>query len=156
LPAACYQDGGDTLVAAALPDAARHDADARLPRVALPSYPFQRRRFWFDDPPATAVPAPAGPVPEDGDGDGDRDQALLRLVIVQVANVLGLDPAEGVDTQQSLQEMGVTSLAAIELTTQLEMELGVLLPASLTVEDRTIAGVVTWLREHLDGLRPED
>mgnify|MGYP001607316652 CR=1 FL=1 len=43
----------------------------------------------------------------------------------------------------------------IELTTQLETELGVLLPASLTFEDRTIAGVVAWLREHLDGLTNE-
>ncbi len=150
-PAACYRDGDDD-DDEALPDAVQHYADARLPKVALPPYPFQRRRFWFDDLPAAAEIATAVPAIE----DGDREQALLRLVTAQVMDVLGLDPEDGVSEQQSLQQMGVTSLAAIELTTKLETELGVLLPASLTFEDRTIAGVVAWLRQHLDGRSRDD
>jgi len=139
----------------ALADATRRYAGAGLPRVALPPYPFQRRRFSFDDLPAASETAPAAPAGDDAERDADRAQALLQLVIAQVADVLGLDPGDSVSEQQSLQQMGVTSLAAIELTSKLETELGVLLPASLTFEDRTIAGVVAWLRQHLDGL-PRD
>jgi acyl carrier protein len=151
---AVYRDGdgdGD----GALAEVTRRYAGAGLPRVALPPYPFQRRRFSFDDAAASEA-APAATTGEAATRDADRAQALLQLVTAQVADVLGLDPGDGVSEQQSLQQLGVTSLAAIELTTKLETELGVLLPSSLTAEDRTIAGVVAWLCEHLDGLPTDE
>jgi amino acid adenylation domain-containing protein len=148
---AVYRDTDD----GALAEATRRYAGAGLPRVALPPYPFQRRRFSFDDAAASEA-APAATAGEGVTRDADREQALLQLVTAQVADVLGLDPGDGVSEQQSLQQLGVTSLAAIELTTKLETELGVLLPSSLTAEDRTIAGVVAWLCEHLDGLPTDE
>jgi acyl transferase domain-containing protein len=45
--------------------ALRHDRPLR--RVALPGYPYQRQRFWLDQPAGRGQPAPTSAVPEAGD-----------------------------------------------------------------------------------------
>ena len=59
-------------------------------RVRLPSYAFQRERYWLDGVPAAAIPEAVEPVSSDA---GQRED-VARLVRAETAAVLGVpDPA---------------------------------------------------------------
>ena len=47
-------------------DCVAHDADCRLGRVPLPTYPFQRERYWLDVPFDQNAAEPAAAVPSNG------------------------------------------------------------------------------------------
>ena len=57
---------------------------------------------------------------------------LLNRIRQRVAWVLGLDPAEPLDPQEPLMDLGVDSLVAIELRNLLSSDLGQQLPATIT------------------------
>ncbi|MFJ9615600.1 type I polyketide synthase [Streptomyces noursei] len=63
-------------------------------RVALPTYPFQYQRYWFDPVPDTAPPAPAGASGEEfwnlvSDGDLDALSGALALGGAEDQTALG-------------------------------------------------------------------
>ncbi|HVQ97807.1 MAG TPA: beta-ketoacyl synthase N-terminal-like domain-containing protein [Mycobacterium sp.] len=97
-------------------------------RVALPTYPFQRERFFFTAqqgaPPATSTegkqaeePAERSEILENvlraGD-DTERGELLLGYVLGSIEQALNLDPGE-VTVDSDLIELGFDSLMAISL-----------------------------------------
>ncbi|WPB82528.1 amino acid adenylation domain-containing protein [Archangium violaceum] len=141
-------------------------------RVSLPTYPFQRRRYWFQ-PGArdTSAPAPAPisalaeeprPAPSASEtpsprpaGGGLREKlgqeteagrpALLQSFLAErIASVLG-GAASDLDVNESLQNLGVDSLMGLELKNALQTELAVSLPLVALLEGPSIASLTSRL-----------
>ena len=118
---------------------------ARSPRrrVPLPTYPFERRRYWVE---AVESPAPAaGATLRDrmAAGDGTARLGLLADFIAdEISTVIGYADGERPDADRNLFELGLDSLVLIEITARLSTELGRTVPASSWVEFPTIAAFV--------------
>nr|WP_083737807.1 type I polyketide synthase [Amycolatopsis keratiniphila] len=122
-------------------------------RVALPTYEFQRQRYWFDGP-VTAAPRPA----EDGSplrqrlaglSEAEQDRLLLDEVHTHVAAVLGHAATDTVDTELTFKDLGFDSLTAVELRDALAELTGLSLPAALLFNHPTPAALVRHLRAEL-------
>ncbi|MFD9407355.1 type I polyketide synthase [Streptomyces sp. NPDC059989] len=121
-------------------------------RVDLPTYAFQRERYWPDgaslarsaearDGHATAAAAPVAP-------EGPLDVA--ELVRTQVAAVLGHSDRDGIDDRQSFTDMGINSIAVVELRSRIRDASGIVLNAADVFDHPTVAA----LTEHLSATLP--
>ncbi|MFE2186007.1 type I polyketide synthase [Streptomyces sp. NPDC059455] len=129
-------------------------------RVPLPTYAFQRDRYWPGTTPEStargthttgteAAPdqaAPAGETAEPGDTGPDRDP--LEVVRTQVALVLGHSEPDAIDPGLTFKELGFDSLAATELSERLGAATGLPLTATLTFDHPTPLAVADHLRAH--------
>ncbi|WP_146776722.1 type I polyketide synthase, partial [Parafrankia sp. Ea1.12] len=153
-------------------DAAPTRTDGR--RIALPTYPFQRRSFWLtaDESPAP-TPAVTGPDAGDSGFDGfdgagsasgsgvgtpgtrldglsatQRREGLLETVRGCAAAVLGHPGTAAVDPDLTFKDLGVDSLGAVEFRDRLAAALGRRLSPTLTFDHPTPRRVA----EHVDAL----
>jgi thioester reductase-like protein len=79
----------------------------------------------------------------------DKHQELLITYLQsKVAKLLGLSTSK-LDTQQSLRDMGLDSLMAVELTNMIRAELQVELPIRALIEDPSIDSIAALLIEQL-------
>ncbi|MFE7129681.1 SDR family NAD(P)-dependent oxidoreductase [Streptomyces sp. NPDC057638] len=81
-------------------------------------------------------------------------QRLRVLVATHVAAVLGHDGPDAVDTERGFLELGLDSLAALELRNKLTGATGERLPATLIYDFPTAAAVAEYLRTELVGEPP--
>jgi acyl transferase domain-containing protein len=118
-------------------------------RVPLPTYPFERRRYWVE---AAGSPAPTvGATLRDRIAAVDgaaRPGLVARFIADEISTVLGYADDRRPDAERNLFELGVDSLVLIEITARLSAELGRPVPASSFVEFPTITAFV----ENLTGL----
>ncbi|WP_370340315.1 SDR family NAD(P)-dependent oxidoreductase [Catenulispora sp. MAP5-51] len=137
-------------------------------RTKLPTYAFQRRRYWID-PPATGLPASELPVPAaiaepvsetrpaslserlSSLPPAEQERTVRDLVSTQIAVVLGHDRATPVDTGLTFKDLGLDSVTAVELRDRLDAATGLSLPAALVFNQPTPAAVIHALREELIG-----
>ncbi|MEU3458259.1 acyltransferase domain-containing protein, partial [Micromonospora sp. NPDC006766] len=130
-------------------------------RVDLPTYAFDRRRFWMShETGARTVPVAVAPVEDTADPNdlrrelaalpaGDGDRMLLRLVRRHVAAVLGHDSIEDIAPDRPFKELGFDSNAAVELRNRLNSAVGVTLPATLVFDHPTSEAVAALVRDLL-------
>ncbi|HET8659844.1 MAG TPA: beta-ketoacyl synthase N-terminal-like domain-containing protein, partial [Micromonosporaceae bacterium] len=144
--------------------------DAPHRRVVLPTYPFQRRRYWVE---SAAAPqrADAEAVPQRADADraaeptalvrqvgqaapDQRRELLVQAVRQLVAQTLGLDDDAQVDPERGLFELGMTSLMALNLRGQLQRALGdaYRLPPTVVLEYPSVAALSDHLGHQVFGL----
>ncbi|WP_461012190.1 type I polyketide synthase, partial [Streptomyces capparidis] len=149
-------------------------------RVDLPTYPFQRQRYWPDGvswpaagpaagPAAAPAPETAGPEaagPGDGTGAGEdpeaarrrlaalpdteRARAVRELIAAHAAAVLGHTGAQAVADSPGLPELGFDSLASTELSAALTTATGVPLAATAVFEHPTLDALTAHLLAGLD------
>ncbi|MEU9479444.1 type I polyketide synthase [Streptomyces sp. NPDC048191] len=118
-------------------------------RIPLPTYPFQRRRYWLagvtatgdastdvTDAPVAEVPARAVPRPADLPA-AEREQAVRALVRAEVAAALELDSAEELDVRRTFRDLGFGSLMTVELGQRLAEVTGLRLPATVVLDHPT-------------------
>ena len=132
-------------------------------RVDLPTYAFQRRRYWLAPAAVTPTGAPDTPhqEPEEKAPEpsfrqrwaelpaDERPAACLELVREQVAETLGyLD--ERLADDAAFFEVGFTSLNAVELRNRLIEQTGLRLPVGLLFDQPTPGMLAEHLQERLD------
>lgn len=154
-------DGDAADVAAAIADAAvcglDPDWDDVFARgdgrvVDLPTYPFQRKRFWLSSTPRGAVTAampqadteaPPGReytpewrrvVEQD---EPRRQDAAVEFVRRHIATVLGHQTPETVDVHRGFMDAGGSSMAAVQLRNRLTAATGVELAVTVVFEHST-------------------
>ena len=137
---------GDPLLVPALVDRAALRALPTVPPLLRALVPAARRT----DPeqPAGALPwvERTGRLP-----DPQRAQAVLELVRVEVAQVLGHATAHSIDPERAFDELGFDSLTAVELRNRLATATGLRLPATLIFDHPSPRALADHL---LDQVRP--
>ncbi|WP_410873280.1 SDR family NAD(P)-dependent oxidoreductase [Nocardia sp. A7] len=142
----------------------------------LPTYAFQRRRYWFDTPAGTRADAPtltrehagraepeverdhvaavfvdAGQQADEPDFDGAQTDPV-ELVSTVVAAVLGYDNADAIDQDRAFNKLGFDSLALLELVRLLNAATGLGLAPGVVFDHTTPAA----LAAHIAGIRQAD
>ncbi|QFU91041.1 Phenolphthiocerol synthesis polyketide synthase type I Pks15/1 [Amycolatopsis sp. YIM 10] len=152
-------------------------------QLDLPTYAFQRRRYWLVDhlpagaslladqggvagkgtPPPDAVPGeeiPELPSVRGRLADRPREEwaeILLAEVRNQAAQLMGYDAVEDVDVQRGFAELGFDSLTAAWMTERLAAVTGLELARTLVIDRPTPYAVATHLADRfaaLDDLEP--
>ncbi|MFF4354991.1 beta-ketoacyl synthase N-terminal-like domain-containing protein, partial [Streptomyces sp. NPDC001530] len=167
-PEALVSALGRLHVAGTVVDWSAFFAGSGAQRVDLPTYAFQRRRYWIDttsvlgDLGSTSFKVPAVDAARSaaadalteqlaGLTDAERDRALLRLVREMAALVLGHASAEAIEPEHQFQELGFDSLTAMEFRTQLSAAIGVRLPATLIFDYPTPEALAEYLAAEMSG-----
>ncbi|MFC4376796.1 SDR family NAD(P)-dependent oxidoreductase, partial [Nocardia halotolerans] len=83
----------------------------------------------------------------------DREQYLLQAVSAEVAAVLHHGDAGAIEPERALSELGLDSLAAVQLRNRLAAATGLALPPTLVFDHPTAAAVTTDLLELLEPAR---
>ncbi|MEG3631620.1 type I polyketide synthase [Streptomyces poriticola] len=116
-------------------------------RVDLPTYAFERQRYWLSSShtPAAVVerpptePPPAGGRPVSladllaGRPDADREAVVLDHVLERAAAVLGHASGETLDPDGEFKRLGFDSLLSVELSKRLAATTGIRLRANLVL-----------------------
>jgi len=123
--------------------------------VALPAYPWQRRRRWLTVAPEPAGVADAGtprvsateqpaltvvqtPADEATDAPtAERIEALTLYVRERIAEAAGLEDVDDVAADVPLQSAGLNSLAIVELKNQVEREMRIAVPLAALLDGGT-------------------
>ncbi len=122
--------------------------------VSLPLYPWQRKRYWLPvvaDAMTGVTPAAASETNGDGHPSAAPDHApadpasMTAYVRERIAEALGASGADQVPADAPLDDLGLTSLAIVELKNQVERELGI----GVTLEALLDAGTPAGLGEAL-------
>ncbi|WP_190153299.1 type I polyketide synthase, partial [Streptomyces humidus] len=137
--AAAYAAGTPVAWEAFLPDGIRLPAG-----LDLPTYPFQRQRYWFDTPVDTSPATPTGPRLAEA-RTGELDTAVRDLVVQSLAQALGRTSPTGLDTALAFHDLGFDSRAAVEFRNLLNRATGLALPSSLTFDHPTPQAVAAHI-----------
>jgi 8,8a-deoxyoleandolide synthase len=127
-------------------------------RVRLPSYAFQRRRYWLASTPGGKDPQALAAAGNGGSGlvESNRPPAAPRRVDsdairAEIAATLGYRSPGELDMELSFLELGTDSLIALELRNRLRWLTGLALPTTLRFDRLTPAALVAqihaWLAE---------
>ncbi|MFF7232893.1 beta-ketoacyl synthase N-terminal-like domain-containing protein [Streptomyces sioyaensis] len=135
--------------------------------VDLPTYAFQRRRYWIDSPALFGGAVTDGldtpPVPERSDAaakerlyarlaglpEEEQEKLLTEVVVEHAAVVLGHLSAGDVDPERGFLEAGVDSLSATELRKSLSQITGLELHAAAVFDYGSPVRLAAYVRAEL-------
>ena len=86
-------------------------------------------------------------------GRQERKRLLESYLRDQAASKLGLTPSR-LDIQLPLNQLGVDSLMAVELRTQIERDLGIVVPVVQLLDGPSVSGLADWLGDRLSSAGP--
>ncbi|MEY2518183.1 MAG: hypothetical protein QOJ89_5547, partial [bacterium] len=121
-------------------------------RVELPTYGFDRQRFWL----GLGGDAPA-PVSRAADlaeqlqtlAPEDQHRRLVELVCAHAATVLGHSSSRDIDVERAFQDIGFESLTGVELRNRLKAVTGLALSRTLIFDFPTPSALADHLRQQL-------
>ncbi|MDX3229589.1 non-ribosomal peptide synthetase/type I polyketide synthase [Streptomyces sp. ME19-01-6] len=118
-------------------------------RVTLPSYPFQRQRYWLDEAAPVAAPPPVASAPRRSVAGGDLgEREIAQRLRADVAQLLRSTP-EAVDPEAMLLEAGLDSLAMIEVAQVIRETYGVRLTVRQLMSDLpTLNAISSFVARH--------
>jgi len=128
--------------------------------VALPLYPWQRRRHWLrlraaepagrtgEAVPQEAPRPPDAPAPAELTA-AEREGTLLGYVRARLADALDLDGPEQVPPDGTFEALGLTSLMIVELKNRVERDFAVAVPLQALLEGSTPGGLARTLADSL-------
>ncbi|MEE1728059.1 type I polyketide synthase [Streptomyces sp. BE282] len=123
-------------------------------RVELPTYAFQRERYWISGTARTAepesVPEPVAPQRSGAGTGADVGTLVGRLA----AAVLEYPPGRPVPPHTPFKELGFDSLMSVELRGRLSEATGLRLPTGLLFDHPTPAALTAHLEAALTGTDP--
>ncbi|TKA02938.1 type I polyketide synthase [Actinacidiphila oryziradicis] len=139
----------------------RSAADARRHVTELPTYAFDRRRYWIDAIDTGEAPAPMrppAPAPEPMapvTSGREREQALLDLVLDSARVVLGYRDADAgiVEADRPFQDLGFDSLAGVRLSRRLHDLTGIDVASTAVFNHPTPQALADHLAEGTAGRR---
>lgn len=130
-------------------------------RVPLPTYAFQRRRFWLGTDSAATSDEVADHVSEKvadtfatrwpGLTPAERRDQLVELVCATAAIVLGHSGSRDVGVDRAFADLGFDSMAGVELRNRLKSETGLALSRTLIFDYPTPAALADYLGAQLSG-----
>ncbi|MFI1919560.1 type I polyketide synthase [Nocardia sp. NPDC020380] len=120
--------------------------------VDLPTYAFQRRRYWLT--PAAATASESTPTAAAVELQAEKSASepigdVAALVRSQVAEVLGHDEAGAVSTASTFKELGLDSRMGAELSEILFRRTGVRLSGTVIFDYPTPEALIAHLRRKL-------
>ncbi|MGH3374360.1 MAG: acyltransferase domain-containing protein, partial [Actinoallomurus sp.] len=136
-------------------------AGLRGRHVDLPTYAFQRQRYWLGDGALEYAPArpPAGPAEDlpgatlparlEGLGEDDALRLLTSEVRAQAAAVLGHPGPEAVDPARPFTQIGLDSMGAVKLRDRLNAAAGVRLATTVIFDHPTAEALAGVLRAEI-------
>ncbi|MEU0839646.1 type I polyketide synthase [Streptomyces sp. NPDC005962] len=146
------------------PDWSRVFTPGRADPVDLPTYAFQRDRYWLAPESAGAavrVDLPSSSPAEALDGfparvaeaatPAQRTRVVLDEVCAQAAAVLGWAGPHEVETRRAFRDLGFDSLTAVELRNRLAAATGVNLPPTVVFDHPTPLALAEHLRDRALG-----
>jgi acyl transferase domain-containing protein len=124
-------------------------------RVELPTYAFQRRRFWL----GTEGDAPSPIKTRSGDfaerlkslTPNEQHRQLVELVCTHAAAVLGHSGSHDIDAERVFQDLGFESLTGVELRNRLKTDTGLALSRTLIFDYPTPTALADHLQQLLHG-----
>ncbi|BAZ33985.1 polyketide synthase (plasmid) [Cylindrospermum sp. NIES-4074] len=132
------------------------DQDYVRQRVNLPTYPWQRQRYWVEtvqvDRNQTKLPISNDSliVPTvTPDDNSARCQSLRYYLLVEIAKALQI-PVAKLDVQQSLSSLGMDSLMGLELKDRIQAELELEISITQFFVAPSIDQLITQILSDLD------
>jgi hypothetical protein len=130
-------------------------------RVELPTYAFQRRRYWLGGAGDAPVERPMPNVVERLRGlpPTERHRQLVELVRTHAAVVLGHPSPVDIDAGRAFQDLGFDSMAGVELRNRLRAVMGpagLVLPRTLIFDYPTPTALAHYLGQQLSGSRHDE
>ncbi|MFJ9785948.1 type I polyketide synthase [Amycolatopsis sp. NPDC101161] len=113
-------------------------------RVDLPTYAFQRERFWLDSTETVSTPRYTGD--RGAEARPHPSQDLLELVRAHTALVLGHPGPAAIDPAASFKDLGFDSIIGVELCERLSAATGLKIPATSVFDHPTPARLAAMLR----------
>ncbi|HEC83828.1 MAG TPA: acyltransferase domain-containing protein, partial [Thioploca sp.] len=118
-------------------------------RVALPTYPFQRKRYWIQEETPLMEVKMTQQQPTTSSQNTDRRDLFKKTLRSIVADVLHLELSE-VDEQTSFFEMGADSIILAEVGEAIESTYGISISLRNFFEElENIDDLVTHIDQHL-------
>ncbi|MEU2687154.1 beta-ketoacyl synthase N-terminal-like domain-containing protein, partial [Streptomyces hygroscopicus] len=135
-------------------------ADTGAHLVDLPTYAFQRERYWVGEEPTGA----AAPVVAD-DHVSSATLALRERLLEQpegflaqwlAAHLAALDGPEHAEGRTTFRDLGFDSARSVQLRNRLASATGLRLPSSLLFDYPTPDALVDYLRDRILGVLPAE
>ncbi|WP_016949099.1 type I polyketide synthase [Anabaena sp. PCC 7108] len=161
---------GQLSVAGVKVDWSGFDRDYQRTKVALPTYPFQRERYWIDTgtiqpqkqylPKKLEIEQQAAKPSistqntqilqqlETAD-KSDRITLLITYLQEQIGRILGFKGSQLPNIEQNFFEMGMDSLMLTELRNQMQTDLNLDIPINIFMEGSTIVTLSTQINHQL-------